>query len=177
MKKLAKIVVALLLIFGLTVGGKNSSVQATPTPQTTGAYVAATTTISGGGYSTTNKTVDMFMSTNDANAYAAKLNSSWKASIAWTTAGFMLGIGPYVTVFAAADTITAQKAAADITNLTSQNKKVQVTLHSSLVGPSIKEWNGQAYTVQTSAPANSTVSWGGISSTTKTIVNKIEFKY
>ena len=174
MKNFVKIGVALLLIFGLTVGGKNNSVQAAPL---TGGYVAATTTFSGVGYSSTTKTVDMFMSTSDANAYAAKLNSGWKASIAWTTAGFMVGVGPYVTIIAAVDTITAQKAAADITKLTSKNKKVQITLSSALVGPSIKEWNGVASTIQTSAPASKTTSYGGITAYTKTTVNKRELKY
>lgn len=177
MKKFVKIVVVLLLILGLNIslsGGKNNLVQAA---SPTGGYVAATTTFSGAGHSSTTKTLDMFMTPSDANAYAAKLNSGWKASVIWAGAGWLTGIGPYIGIFPAVDTILAQKAAADIVKLTKQNKKVQITNSSSLVGLSIKEWNGLASSIKTSAPPTKTTSIGGITSYTKTTIDKQQTRY
>lgn len=177
MKKPVKIVVALLLIFGLTItslGGENNSVKAATAPK--GGYVSATTVYSGTGQSqqvAPTRTVDMFMNVNDANAYAAKLNSGWKTSIGWLGASFIPGIGTYLGTVGAVDTISTQKAASDILKLTSKNKKVHVTL---AFGIFVKEWNGLESAIKTSAPPSKTTNWGGITAITKTTINKKEIK-
>ncbi|OCX60522.1 hypothetical protein BFM98_20475 [Lysinibacillus sp. AR18-8] len=179
MKKITKIVVILSLIFGLTISsfwGENNSVKAAA-PQ--GGYVAATTVYSGTGQSQNvppTKTVDMFMNVNDANSYAAKLNAGWKQSIAWAVAGWMAGVGPYLGIVASIDTISAQKAAADITKLTDKNKKVQITSTSTVAFLTVKEWDGKESSIKTSAPPSKTTSWGGVTAIIKTTVDKKETK-
>lgn len=169
MGKIVKVVLALALAFVFAVspfGGQNSAEAAA----VRGGYVAATTKYSGAGYSSTAKHIDLFMNVNDANAYAAKLNSGWKASIAWTVAGYLTGVGPYVTAVSAVSTVKSQQAAEKILKLTGKKKKVHVYSSQGII--SVKEWNGQDTSIKTSAPASKTTKTGGITTSIKTTVNK-----
>ncbi|WBX81006.1 hypothetical protein PD280_04260 [Virgibacillus salarius] len=68
------------------------------------------------------------MTKADANAYAAKLNISYKSTIAWAGASFIPGIGPYISVVGVASTLESQKRAKQILKLTKKGKKVHVAI-------------------------------------------------
>ncbi|MBR7794754.1 hypothetical protein GT022_01690 [Agaribacter marinus] len=115
------------------------------------------------------------MTKADANAYAAKLNISYKSTIAWAGASFIPGIGPYISAVGVASTLESQKRAKQILKLTKKGKKVHVAIQSGMI--SVKEWYGKASSIKTSMPKSSTKKRGGITTKITTKVNKKQGKY
>lgn len=174
---MTRICVSSVLIIALVVASFGDvfehKVEAASDPK--GAYIAATTTYQGGGNKSTSSGIDMFMSVADANAYAAKLNISYKSTIAWGTAAFIKGVGPYISVVGIINTLESQKKAKQILALTKKKKKVHVSVKYGMI--SVKEWNGKASSVKTSMPKSSTNKYGGITTKTTTKVTKKQLKY
>ncbi|KMY55227.1 hypothetical protein AC623_15905 [Bacillus sp. FJAT-27231] len=134
------------------------------------AYVAAESVYSGGGNSSKSRGIDLFMGPKDAAIYASKLNSSWKASVAWAAAGFIPGVGPFITGVGVAETVKSQQAAKKIEKLAKKNKKVHVFTQDGLI--SVKEWDGKASSIKTSMPKSSTQKMGNIRTSIKTKILK-----
>lgn len=177
LKKTTRILLSLALLVSFTLAsfGGLFEHKAAAASNPKKAYVAGTTVTVSGGNKATLKGIDLFMGKADANAYAAKLNTSYKSTIAWGAASFIPQVGPYISAAGIANTIVSQQSANKILALTKKNKKVHVaTINGSM---KVSEWNGTASSVKTSLPKNNTVKYGSVTSKTTTTINKKEIKY
>lgn len=172
MKKIIQ-VLSLVTVFamGFSFISSNSASAATPKK----AYVAAETTYSGGGNSSTSHGIDLYMGPKDAAIYASNLNTSYKSAIAWAGAGFIPNIGPYISIAGLASTVESQRLAKQITALSEKDKKVHIYKCGGIT--SVKEWKGKESSIVTSNPKSNTQTYGGITTYTKTKITKKVVKY
>jgi len=138
-------------------------------------FVAATTTYAGSGHKSTSRGVDFFLSKNDANVYAAKLNSSYKSTIGWGSAAFIPGVGKLISVAGIANDLASKKAAKQILALTKKGKKVHIFISNGIIG--VKAWDGKASSIKTSMPKNQKRKHGNVVTKITTKVTKKVVKY
>lgn len=173
-KKLLIFLIAIFAVFGAV-----NVDQASAAKKVKKATVVAEVTYWGTSQSgpSNGRGVDLFLNTNDANTFAAKMNISPKATIAWAAAGLMLGPvgGATATVVSTAISVNSQLNANKILKLTKKKKKVHIYMIDGDM--TIKTWDGSRKSVKSSLGKSWSKQYGGIryGAIVKPISTKIKY--
>lgn len=171
MKNKVIIIFAVLLSGLVFLSLKPDVVSASSTYPTKG-VVVSDVSISGGGRTARYNQLDLYMTSSDARAYAAKMsNGSYSSAVAWFAAGFIPGIGPYVAGFGFALGLGTHQNVNTILAAANRYSKVHISVGNGMI-LSAGQWDGRATSV---TPVKSTTTQKtsvGVTITTKVHVDK-----
>lgn len=160
-KGIRLLIITLFLSFALFFVGVKSASASSAYPSK--AVVVSDVKISGGGRTASYNQVDLYMTSSSARAYAAKMaNGTYASAAAWFAAGFIPGIGPYLTGFGFALNLGTHQNVNMVLSAANKYSKVHISVGNSMILSTTK-WNGSASSVTpVSSSTSRKTSWNTI---------------